>query len=217
MIAKLPNNKFVNLKEFTVRDLITLNNTFELSGLEGSLRFLDTFIFTPGLTCFDKFYSLILLRKQCIGDMIDFKNVSVEIDLIVEKLDPFCTISKTFAGCELNYPKDFVSQEPLIQRCITTNHAMYASISTAVAGFIEKHNKPIVLIETKSLDKPIEINFFDESAGMFLLLVFTAMSNSLIREYVIKLAQFTHDIQGIYQGTIVDMLDYIDIKNRQTN
>ncbi len=217
MIVQLPSKNLVKLKEFTVRDQIILNDTIELSGFSGAIEFLESFILTSGLNCFDKFWALILLRKQNISDTIDIKNLSVTIDTIISNLLPFSVIKRTISNCQLDYPTEFASGKHIIERCLRSCevHASISGVTKVVNGFVETHNKPISIINTKTVQ--IEINFFDESAGIFLVQMFAALSNQQVREYVYKLAHYVHDIDGIYKGTIADLLDYIDLQQRKDN
>lgn len=217
MIVQLPSKNLVKLKEFTVRDQIILNDTIELSGFSGAIEFLESFILTSGLNCFDKFWALILLRKQNISDTIDIKNLSVTINTITDNLLPFSVIRRTVANCRLDYPNDFFSDKHIMERCLKSceSYDSLYGITKTVDEFIVNHNKPIAVINTKTT--LIEINFFDESAGQFLVQMFSALSNQQVREYVYKLAHYVHDINGLYKGTIADLLDYIDLQQRKDN
>ena len=217
MIVQLPSKNLVKLKEFTVRDQIILNDTIELSGFSGAIEFLESFILTSGLNCFDKFWALIQLRKQNISETIDIKNLSVTINTITDNLLPFSVIRRTVANCRLDYPNDFFSDKHIMERCLKSceSYDSLSGITKIVDEFIVNHNKPISIINTKAVQ--LEINFFDESAGQFLVQMFRAFSNQQVREYVFKLAHYVHDIDGIYKGTIADLLDYIDLQQRKDN
>ena len=215
MIVQLPSKTLVKLKEFTVRDQIILNDTIELSGFSGAIEFLESFILTSGLNCFDKFWALIQLRKQNISETIDFANVSVTIDTVTDNIQSYWNIKQTLIATVLDYPTHFFSSLPLIEQCVYSPCTVSASISPTIHNFVVRHDKPISIISTKTTH--IEINFFDNSAGRFLVQMFRAFSNQQVREYVYKLAHYVHDIDGLYRGTIADLLDYIDLQQRKDN
>ena len=106
----LPNRKEVKLKEILFKDLRTFNLYSETS-LRGRLDFLESFIITKGLNVLEKFYCLLYLRSQCIGNEISITSdkgpVSVSLDFLISNIGGIPDIQTDIKIDNVVYTLDF--------------------------------------------------------------------------------------------------------------
>ena len=110
----LPNNKEVIAREFVYKDLKQLIYLKD-SSLAHTIKFLESFISTKNLNVLEKFSTLLLLRKRCIGDNISMNSdkgaININLDFILKNIGGTEEIRKHIEIDDvkyvLNYPCQF--------------------------------------------------------------------------------------------------------------
>lgn len=106
----LPNRKEVKLKELLYKDLRTFN-LYSETALPGRIDFLESFILTKGLNVLEKFYCLLYLRQQCIGNQVNVTSgkgdVSIDLDFLIENIGGISDIETDVVVENIVYTLDF--------------------------------------------------------------------------------------------------------------
>jgi len=106
----LPNRKEAKLKEILYKDLRTFN-LYSETALHGRIDFLESFIITKDLNVLEKFYCLLYLRQQCIGNEVDVTSdkgpVSVDLDFLIKNIGGIPNIETDVSIDNIVYTLDF--------------------------------------------------------------------------------------------------------------
>ena len=242
MEVKLPfNNKTVELKPFKFKHINELHQ--QKDSLNNNIKFLESFILTPGLNVIEKFTSLLTLRHECIDFSVainrDGQNVKVDLEYILQAFSELKDIRtivnhKNFEFT-FDYPSRFrVNSDTLLSvlrkiklddRVIELDSLsdtdfgqvisnLPSSCLSVILEFIEK-NKDSLAFPISTGKAPMVIDFTEITSSMFIVNLFDCVSPSNYREYLFLLSKRLHDMNFLLNCTLYEIEDYISLYRRE--
>ena len=242
MEVKIPlNNKKVQLKLFKFKHINELH--WQKDSLNNNIRFLESFILTPGLNAIEKFISLLLLRSECIDSSISIqknkRSAKADIEYILQSFSELKDIRTVVVHENFEFTFDYPS------RLCVDSDTMFSVLrqiklddTVVELDFVpDKDFKQIISnlppscfsVITSFIDKnaecfsfPLlpgrsnnEIDFTDRTASLFINNLFDCISESTYREYLFLLSKRFSDINFLLNCTFYEIEDYISLYRKE--
>lgn len=244
MDVKVPfNNKTVELKPFKFKHINELHH--QKDSLSSNIKFLESFILTPGLNVIEKFTSLLALRTECINGSVtlnrDGRNVKVGLQYILQSFSELKDI-RTIVTHEnfeftFDYPSMFrINSDTLLSvlrkiklddRVIELDSLSDADFGqiisrlppaclSVILAFVDKNKDSLTFsISTGRGKTPIEIDFTDITSSMFIVHLFNCVTSANYREYLFVLSKRIHDMNFLLNCTLYEIEDYLALYKKE--
>ena len=205
LLFTLPNKKEVVMKEILYKDLKKFCRPDNLT-IAAAIDYLETLIVTKNLNIVEKFLSLLLLRQQCIGDVLSIPSnkgqTGIQISYILKTIgdieDRTRTVIIDDVKYELSFPAQFNCGDSdfifsLIRSIEIDNEKIILSEVT------KKEYAQLLITLPKTLYKDLT-NFVNESEDFFELQIIESREKLDIEEVKLNVLsqEFPHFILKLF-------------------